>query len=56
MQCLQRPEEGIISPGNGIKIVVSHHVDAGNSLRILQKQQLFLTSIFAASAFLYKSV
>lgn len=30
MKCLWRPEEGLGSPGNGVRAGVSHHVDSGN--------------------------
>ena len=37
MQCPQRPEEGVRSPGTGVNRVVSHHVGAGNRTLVLWK-------------------
>lgn len=34
VQCLQRPEEGLVSPGTGVKIVVLYHMGAGKRKRM----------------------
>jgi hypothetical protein len=33
--CLERPEEGIKSPGTGVKMIVIHYVGAGRRTLVL---------------------